>query len=266
MTNVMEMFNLKGKTAVVTGGSGLYGRQIVEALAEAGATVYTVSRNLESNESYAKTMRQRGYQVFAGQLDQGDEESIKKCLADITNDGKKVDILINNSVLRTMKTGTHDRFHDSAENFAKSMHVNATGLFMISRAFGDHMAENGGGSIVNIGSYMGSVGPNDILYRDTPMDGFTPDYFFHKGGMVNFTRFLASYYGPKGVRCNVLNPGGFFDGSQHELFIERYNDCTFLKRMANESDLKGAIVFLASAASSYITGAVIPVDGGYTAK
>ena len=92
-----------------------------------------------------------------------------------------------------------------------------------------------------------------------------PDYFFHKGGMVNFTRYCASYYGPQNVRCNVLNLGGFFN-NQPEEFLKHYNDKTFLKRMANDTDIMGAIVFLASDASAYITGASIPVDGGYSAK
>ena len=134
------------------------------------------------------------------------------------------------------------------------------------RAFGNKMAEQGFGSIINIGSYMGLLGPDDTLYRGCSFNAFdSVDYFFHKGGMTNLTRFMASYYGPKNVRCNILEPGGFYNG-QDEVFVERYNDRTFLKRMANETDLMGAVVFLASDASSYITGAVIPVDGGYTAK
>nr|MCR4720048.1 SDR family NAD(P)-dependent oxidoreductase [Bacillota bacterium] len=176
--NVTDLFSLKGKTAVVTGGSGLYGRQMVEALALAGAEVYTASRNLASNEEYAKKMRDKGLKVYAGVIDQGDENSIKSFLEDITKDGKKIDILVNNSVLRTMRS-----VDDDAAKFDESMRVNATGIFMISRAFGDHMAENGGGSIINIGSYMGILGPDDSLYKDTEMTGFIPDYFFHKGGM-----------------------------------------------------------------------------------
>lgn len=258
--DIKDLFSLKGKTAVVTGGSGLYGRQMVEALASADAEVWTASRNLSANEEYAKKMRDKGLKVYAGVIDQSDEKSIKSFLESITKDGKKIDILVNNSVLRTMRS-----VDDDATKFDESMHVNATGIFMISRAFGDHMAQNGGGSIINIGSYMGILGPDDSLYKGTGMTGFVPDYFFHKGGMNNFTRFLASYYGPKNVRCNILNLGGFYNG-QDERFVERYNERTFLKRMANETDIMGSVVFLASDASAYITGSAISVDGGYSAK
>ena len=128
------------------------------------------------------------------------------------------------------------------------------------------MAENGGGSIINIGSYMGILGPDYELYNGTDMPtDFAGDYFFHKGGMLNYTKFLASHYGSRNVRCNILNLGGFFN-NQPEEFVKRYSAKTFLGRMANETDIMGAIVFFASEASSYITGASLNIDGGYTAK
>ena len=137
-------------------------------------------------------------------------------------------------------------------------------LDITSRACGEVMSKNG--SIVNIGSIQGLVGPDPTIYRGTNMSGFYPDYFFHKGGMVNFTRFIASYYGNRGIRCNCIHPGGFLTDKMPETFIRQYSDRTFLGRLANETDLKGIVVFLASDASLYITGANIPVDGGYTAK
>lgn len=259
--NILDNFSLKGKTAVITGGSGLFGRQMVQALAQAGATVYTVSRKLESNEALAATLREQGYDVHAGQLDQSKEDSILAFLDSVTAEGKTIDILVNNSVLRPMKKS----MDDDISAFEESMKVNATGLFAISRAFGEHMAKNGGGSIINIGSYMGLLGPNDTLYREDDMGMPSPDYFFHKGGMVNFTRYMAAYYGPKNVRCNVLNLGGFFN-NQPKNFLKHYYDKTFLKRMANDTDIMGAIIFFASDASAYITGASLAIDGGYTAK
>ena len=259
--NVIDMFSLKGKVALVTGGSGLYGRQITIALAEAGAKVYTASRSIESNLDFATKMQEKGLDVVGEFYDQGDEESIKALLNRIKEKDGRVDVLVNNSVLRIMKS-----YGDDIEKFNRSMEVNATGIFAMCRIFGDHMAENGGGSIINIGSYMGLLGADDTLYKDCSFSGYnSPDYFFHKGGMTNLTRFMASYYGPKNVRCNILEPGGYFN-NQEKLFVDRYNDRTFLKRMANDTDMKGAIVFLASEASAYITGTVIPVDGGYTAK
>lgn len=255
------MFDLSGKVAIVTGGSGLYGKQITFALAKAGAKVYTASRTLKSNVDFANTLKEQGYNVEGESYDQENEQSIKEFLARIVKKEKKVDILVNNSVLRTMSS-----IDDDIEKFDKSLKVNGTGIFAMCRVFGDHMARNGGGSIINIGSYMGLLGADDTLYRDLEFSGYnSPDYFFHKGGMTNLTRFIASYYGPKNVRCNILEPGGFYSG-QPELFVQRYSDRTFLKRMANETDLMGAIVFFASDASAYITGAVLPVDGGYTAK
>ena len=173
-----------------------------------------------------------------------------------------VDILVNNSVLRCFKD-----YHGSAEAFAQSMAVNATGLFIMCRAFGDHMAKRGGGSIINIGSYMGDLGCNETLYEGCEhiTSIGAADYFFHKGGMHNLTRFMASRYGPKGVRVNCLSLGGFFN-NQPEPFLKAYAKATFLGRMAGSEDVKGILVYLASDASQYMTGAVIPLDGGYSAK
>lgn len=262
--SVLDMFSLNGKTALVTGGSGRYGTQMVIALAEAGATVCVASRSLEKNQAFAASLAEKGLDVYADSYDQGSEESILALRDRMVARHGKVDILVNNSVYRPGDDG----IDCPAEEFDKSIRINGTGLFLISRAFGHHMAETGEGSIINIGSYMGNLGGNDTLYQDVPgmMDGFPwPEYFFHKGGMHNLTRVLASYYGPKGVRVNCLALGGLFN-NQDPRFIERYNACTFLKRMANDTDVKGIIVYLASAASAYVTGTVIPVDGGYSAK
>lgn len=261
--NVLETFSLKGKTALLTGGAGLYGRQIVAALAEAGAETYIASRSIEQLEKIAEEHRQRNEKVTALQFDQGDEQSILELRDELKKRVERIDVLVNNAVLRPM---LEKKFQDDASNFAKSMQVNATGLFIMCRCFGDLMAEQKKGSIINIGSIQGMVAPDPTIYRGTDMSGWAPDYFFHKGGMLNFTRFLASYYGSLGVRCNCISPGGFQTDSMPEAFVRQYSDRTFLGRLANDSDLKGIIVFLASDASVYITGTNIPVDGGYTAK
>jgi NAD(P)-dependent dehydrogenase (short-subunit alcohol dehydrogenase family) len=256
---VLDMFDLGDKVAVVTGGAGLYGRQIVEALGEAGARVFTASRDVEKLRSQAEICRHAGLDVTAMHLDQGSEPSIGQLLGQVVETAGGADILINNAVSRPMTD-----WSDPASQFAKSMEVNATGLFIITRAFGEHMAGRGRGSIVNVGSIQGMVGPDFTLYEGLDW-GAPPDYFFHKGGLVQLTRYAASKLGPRGVRVNAVVPGGFFN-NQDAAFVERYNARTFLGRMANETDLKGAIVFLASDASAYVTGASLVVDGGYTAK
>ncbi len=259
--NILDQFSLKGKVALLTGGAGLYGRQIVAALAEAGADTYLASRNVAAIEAVAAEHRAQGQQVTALPLDQGEEKSVLALRDAIVKRSGRVDVLVNNAVLRPMKKA----YQDDASAFAESMKVNATGLFVITRAFGDVMAQHKQGSIINIGSIQGMIGPDPTIYRGTSLSGFYPDYFFHKGGIINFTRFIASYYGAAGVRCNCISPGGFYNG-QPEQFVKQYSDRTFLGRMANEEDLKGVIVFLASDASGYITGTNLPVDAGYTAK
>lgn len=257
------MFNLDGKVAVVSGGAGLYGYQIVAALAEAGAKVYVASRNKDNNLKKLSGLIEKGYSIQVMEFDLEDEKSVLKLCDDVYSLEGKVDVLVNNAVLRCMNGYT-----DTAENFDRSMHANATGLFIISRAFGDKMSKHGSGSIINIGSYMGILGPDYNLYEGTQMNknGALGDYFFHKGGITNYTKFLAGHYGRYGVRSNCIELGGLFDGTQDELFVERYSKSTMLGRMANETDVKGLIVYLASDASSYMTGAIIPLDGGYSAK
>lgn len=259
---ILDKFSLQGKVALVTGGAGLYGRQIVAALAEAGACTYVAARHVDALETLAAGHRAEGQDVRARQLDQGDEASVLGLRDAIVQESGRLDILVNNAVLRPMKKG----YRDEAAAFAESMRVNATGLFMITRAFGDVMAEQGSGSIINIGSIQGMIGPDPTIYRGTSMSGWYPDYFFHKGAMINFTSFIASYYGAKNVRCNCISPGGFRTPDHPEPFVRQYSDRTFLGRLANSTDLMGIIVFLGSDASVYITGTNIPVDGGYTAK
>jgi NAD(P)-dependent dehydrogenase (short-subunit alcohol dehydrogenase family) len=256
--SVLERFKLDGKTALVTGGAGLFGRQITEALAQAGARTYLASRNRDPSERLASELRENRLNVKSLTFDQSDESSIEQLKHALVADAGRIDILVNNAVIRPVAN-----WNCSADDFSLSMRVNATGLFLMTRTFGELMAEHGGGSIINIGSIQGHVGPDFSLYEglgwETP-----PDYFFHKGGMVNFTRFAAAKLGPRNVRVNVISPGGLY-ADQDPRFVARYTAKTMLGRMANSTDLQGAVVFLASEASAYITGANLLVDGGYTA-
>jgi len=258
--SVIDSFRLDDKVALVSGGAGLYGKQIVESLAEAGAKVYVASRNRKALDKCVDGWRDLGLDVLAETLDQSSEESIQTLAARIADHVGGVHILINNAVARPVND-----WSCSAEAYESSMRTNATGVFLMTRTFGEQMAENGGGSIINIGSIQGMVGPDFTLYEGLDMSAI-PDYFFHKAGMLNLTRYAAAKLGPLGVRVNTISPGGLDAGDTDPQFIRRYAARTFLGRMGNHTDLKGVVVFLASDASAYITGVNIPVDGGYTAK
>lgn len=258
--NILEQFSLKNKVVVLTGGAGMYGRQLTSALAQAGTTLIVASRNLAKLQTIATAENQRGHNVSCEAFDQGDEKSILDLCDRVFKKFGRIDGLVNNSVTRTMSG-----LNDPLATWEESMRVNATGVFLMTRSFGEIMCQQKSGSIVNIGSMQGMVGPSPELYEGTNIPVPPPDYFFHKSGMINLTRYFASVYGKDNVRVNCVSPGGFFN-NQPEPFLSNYNKHTMLGRMADENDLGGTIVFLLSEASRYVTAVNLPVDGGYTAK
>lgn len=270
---VMELFRLDGRVAVVTGGAGLLGSVIATALAEAGATAIIASRTVAKCEELATQLRESGYQALAMPLDLTSDESIVALKDRIVAECGHVDILFNNAAGRVAGTAEEQVKRKFAtpgmdtmtrSQWEKAMAVNASGLFICTQVFAEQMKAQGhGGSIVNIASIYGMVGPTFAIYRGTQMT-CPPDYAFAKGGIVNFTRYLATYYAPYGIRVNCISPGGYY-GGQPEIFVRNYEQYTPLGRMARWNDLKGAAVFFASAASQYITGQNLAVDGGWTA-
>lgn len=258
--HVNDLFSLSGAVALVTGGAGMYGSGISAALAEAGAKVIIASRTLENCERKAHELREDGGDVVAARLDLAEESSVAELAEWIESEIGGLDILFNNAVARSVGG---DFGHVSAEQWHETMHVNSTGLFLACRRFGEIIARQGRGSIVNIASIYGMVGPQFHVYEGTEMQN-PAEYAFVKGGMIQFTRYLATYYAPRGVRVNCISPGGYFD-RQPEAFVDNYCRQTPLGRMAGEEDIKGVAVFLASEASAYITGVNIALDGGWTA-
>ncbi|MBL9145120.1 MAG: SDR family oxidoreductase [Verrucomicrobiaceae bacterium] len=257
--SALDRFSLRNQVIILTGGAGLYGRGLVRDLASAGAELIIASRNIEALEKVAAEERADGHTVTAMQLDQADEASVLALRDAVLAKFGRIDGLVNNAVARPMKSP------DSLDGWIESMRVNATGLYLVTHHIGKVICDQGKGSVVNIGSMQGMIGPSFELYAGTNMGVPPPDYFFHKGGMINFTRYYAALFGPKGVRVNCLSPGGFFN-NQPEPFLTRYNEHTMLNRMADPEDLGGSVIFLLSDASKYITGANLAVDGGYTAK
>lgn len=256
--HIHELLDLKDRIAIVTGGAGIYGVPISEALAEAGAHVIVASRNLDACGKTAAQLSARGLHATAERYDQAEEASILAFRDRVLRQFGSVDVLINNAVIRPMR-----RYDDPLEAWRRSMAVNATGVFAVTRAFLQPMKERKFGSIINIGSIQGVVAPRFDNYAGTDMTT-PPDYHFHKHGIIGLTRYLAAWAGPYGVRVNAISPGGLETERTGEPFRSQYSRHVLLGRMAGHDDIKGAVVFLASDASAYVTGQNIVVDGGYT--
>ena len=256
--HVKELLSLKDKIILVTGGTGHYGRCLVEGLAEADGTVIIGSRDLEKAQTTAHAFKDQGLAVHALSVDQASHDSILAAKEEILATFGKLDVFVNNAVARPMKS-----YEAPIAQFAESMAVNATGMMDILRKFADLMVQ-GGGSIINISSFMGMYGPDLSNYEGTDMGTPPPDYFFHKAGMINITRYLARVLAHTHVRINCISPGGLFN-HQPERFVENYCRKVPLGRMAHQDDIKGLVVLLASQAGSYINGENIVLDGGYSA-
>ena len=256
----LGLFQLEGKVALISGGGGIYGQHIVRALAEAGAKVLLASRDMGKCDQYARQLSAEGLQVHAAELDLTSETSIHALRDVILHRYGRLDVLVNNAVARA----GGDLRHMSVEEWEESMRVNSTGLFLASQIFSEPMQEQRSGSIINIASIYGMVGPDFSIYEGTSINN-PVNYAFAKGGMIALTRYLAAFLGPYNVRVNCISPGGMRTEDTPSNFDANYASRTPLGRMAEPDDIKGPIVFLASEASRYVTGHNLPVDGGWTA-
>lgn len=265
-----DLFSLKNKTAIVTGALGLIGKNHCFALAEAGANVVACDLNEGGCEEFAKTLPADSIGVG---VDITDTDSLKNLRDTVLNKYGKIDALVNNAAINDMFENPLAALEQSMfenyplEMWKKSLEVNVTGMFLCSQVIGTEMAKKNYGSIINVASTYGIVAPDQSLYQNEKGEQTfykSPAYPATKGAVISFTKFLAAYWGNKGVRVNTLTPGGV-ENSQNEFFIKNYSKRTPLGRMAAPTDYKGAVVFLASDASSYMTGANLVVDGGWTA-
>jgi NAD(P)-dependent dehydrogenase (short-subunit alcohol dehydrogenase family) len=258
---ILDRFSLTGRVALVTGGAGpLFGRSISTALAEAGATLITASRSRERNDSFAAEMHSRGYDVHGLAFDLLDPASIDALHDQILQKFGRLDVLVNSALAQQAHRG---RFLDQTPaDLNLAAQGDFAGLFRHCQRAVAAMNQQRGGSIINIASIYGVVSNDPGLYAGTEMVQ-PPSYNFVKAGMINFTRYLACYFGKLGIRANCISPGGYFN-NQPDAFVQRYNDRVPLNRMMNQDDLQGAVVFLASDASSYVTGTNLMVDGGWT--
>ncbi len=263
---IQELFDLKGRTALVTGGARNLGRVMSEALAEAGADVAIADINYEGAKTTALELaEQTGRTVRAYSLDVTDESDVIKVVDQVLQDFGRIDILLNNAgnvVGQPELASLEDRPYEA---WLKTMSVNLNGVFLVSKhVLKKAMIPAKACSIINMGSISGIVGRDRSVYEGCDMLPTTADYGVAKAGVIQLTRDLAASHAKYNIRVNCISPGGFERG-QPEPFIKAYSKQTPMGRMGEDAvDLKGPVVFLASEASRYCTGHNLVVDGGFT--
>lgn len=266
-----DLFSLAGKVAVVTGGVGILGRHFCSGLAAQGAAVVVVDLDQEECDRLAEQItRQFGVPALGITCDVAERVQVEAMTARVLERFGQVDVLLNNAAGKTKDLGA---FFAPLEDYGEEawrevMAVNVDGLFLVARAVGREMARVGRGSIIQTASIYGVVAPDQRIYEGSfyldRVINTPPVYSTSKAAVLGLTRHLATYWGAKGVRVNTLTPGGVESG-QNEIFKQRYSARVPLGRMAQARELVGAVVWLASDASSYVTGQNIVVDGGLTA-
>ncbi|MCE5327998.1 MAG: SDR family oxidoreductase [Planctomycetaceae bacterium] len=262
MGRIEDLYRLDGQVAVVSGGGGQIGAKLCEILAEAGADIVMVDNNAELAASESKRIAaatQR--QVVPKAVDITSEDAVKQLAAEVYDQFGRCDILINAA---HYKGGAFFAPLDQypLDAWKRVLEVNLTGAFLTCREIGGRMYKGNGGVIVNFSSTYGLVSPDPRIYGESGINSPIA-YAATKSGLINMTRYIAIHWRPK-VRANVLAPGGVEAGQAPE-FIHHYVDRTPLGRMAKRDDYQGAILFMCSKASDYMTGAVVTVDGGWTA-
>lgn len=265
MRTLRELFRLDDAVALVTGGAGHLALACEEALAEMGAKIVVVDRDLAASEARAKDLATRfGIDALGLAADLGAVESCPALVDAVVARFGRLDVLVNNAAF-TGASGIKNYAvpfpEQSLEAWESALRVNLTAPFVLAQAAFPALAKTRG-AIVNVGSIYGSVGPKPVLYEGTTM-GNPAAYGASKGGLAQLTRYLATVMAPD-VRVNCISPGGIARG-QAEAFVTKYVASTPLGRMAAEEDFKGAFAYLASPASAYVTGQDLLVDGGWTA-
>jgi NAD(P)-dependent dehydrogenase (short-subunit alcohol dehydrogenase family) len=244
------MFSIKDKVIVVTGGNGLLGKKMVATLSDQGAIVIAADIFFEEKN------------VNDIVMDITDEQSVSNGISAIVNKHSQIDGWVNNAYPRTPDWGTKFE-HIPLESWRKNVDMHLNGYFLCCQIVLEHMKKQGFGSVINMSSIYGLVGPDFTVYEGTEMT-MPAAYAAIKGGINNLTRYLASYYGKYQIRVNTVSPGGIFD-NQPEAFVTKYNEKVPMKKMGQPKDIVAAVYFLLSDEASYITGHNMVVDGGWSA-
>lgn len=266
-----NLFSLTGKVAVVTGGAGLLGQVFCQALATAGANVAVIDLDKQATDKTAAIVEKAETQkVIAIECDITSPESVSAMVKDVVTQLGRIDILLNNAA---SKGSNLDQFFAPFENYSlqawrEVMSVNIDGLFLVAQSVGSQMKKQGGGSIIQTSSIYGVVAPDQRIYEGSEYNGRainTPAvYSVSKAAVLGLTSYLSTYWADSKIRVNTLTPGGIASGQNNE-FNQKYSNRVPLGRMGEASELTGALIYLASDASSYVTGQNIIVDGGLSA-
>jgi len=274
-THIRDLFDLTGQVAIVTGGNRNLGYDAAEALAEAGASVVVTARQLERAEAAARQLADHAGVVAAGaELEITDEGAWKRLVDRTLERFGRLDILINNAGGRTVLIGQPDPALDAAayfledrplEEWRRTLDVNLTGTFLGCRTVARPMKAARKGKIVNIASADGLLGRDLRVYENTGLNPTVPEYLSAKAGVINLTRGIAVVLAPFGIHVNCISPGGFFR-NQPAAFVEKYREMFPIRRQGRDgTDLKGAVLFCACAASDFMVGHNLVIDGGFTA-
>lgn len=263
-----KLFDLKGRVAVITGGAGMLGTEYGKVLSDAGATVVLldVLKAEKMKRHVAALNRDWSPRIHGRTVDITREKQVQKVVAEVVKRFRRIDILINNAAM-TDFSGKADRFA-AYENFPlevwqNEIDVGLTGSFLCAKAVARPMMKAGSGVIVNIASTYGVVAPDNRIYEKGKYRSI--GYAAVKSAVLNFTRALASYFAPHGIRVNSLTPGGVQAPYLDRRFLNAYGRRAILGRMAHKEEYRGPMLFLCSDASSYMTGSNLIVDGGWTA-
>lgn len=257
-----KRFQLTDRIAVVTGGAGLIGTAICNALTEAGAKVYIAEINKKEGKRLEDKIQSQGLSAEFIEMDITSAASINFTISEIMRRDHRIDIWINNAYPRTLDwTDKFENIKD--ESLKKNIEMHMNGYFLCCQYVLKKMKKQKMGVIINMASHYGALGPNFSIYKGTKMT-MPAAYSLIKGGVVNFSRYLATYYAPYNIRVNALCPGGVYN-NQPQTFVEKYKKLVPLNRMAKPDEVASAVLFLSSDAASYMTGQVIMVDGGLSA-
>ena len=271
--SISEIFDVTKRNIAITGAAGLLGSQYASTLCAGGANLILIDYNESQNTKLQKELSKKYHtKVKAYTVDITNEKEVIELRKKIIHDYGRIDGLINNAAFTNKfaldtSTKTHNtNFEEYPSSiWEKSLAVNLTGMFYCCREFGREMMKQKAGVIVNIASTYGIVGADQRIYGKSGINS-PISYAAAKGAVINLTRYLAAYWQGKNIRVNTLSPGGVVDETyQSKEFIKNYSYRTMLGRMAKKDEYNGAILFLMSDASSYMTGANLVVDGGWTA-